>query len=178
MTIKEHLATLNGAMTRFGGLIAVGAAAAGLALATPAYAHDSHHFLNFDNYDDQDLLEDLIEMDAEDIQEMREEFAEARAEIKDAIGDIDEAREEASSAPGGAVIVKAAFAAARITASAAVDKALREAREEIDDAEVELAAMDISADERVETQEAIDVLRTELAALEDALGELFDALSA
>lgn len=163
------------ATARFGGLIIAGAAAMGLAFATPAAAH--HHGFNFD--DDEDLLEELIEMDAGDIQDMREEFAGAREDIKESIADIEEAREEASRAPGGGAVVKIAFAAARAATSTAVSAVLEEVRDRIEDAEQRLADMsDISDEERAETQEAIDVLREEIASLEVALEELFDALSA
>jgi DNA repair exonuclease SbcCD ATPase subunit len=175
MNSTNHSGIGKSAAARFGGFFIAGAAAMGLALATPAAAHT--HVLNFG--DDEDLLEKLIEMDAEDIQDMREEFADAREDIKDAIGDVEEAREEARQAPGGGAIVKIAFTAARAATSGAVKTALSEVRDAVDDAEHDLAAMnDISDEERVETQQAIDVLREELASLEVALEELLDALDA
>lgn len=162
------------ATARFGGFLIAGAAAMGLAFATPAAAHA--HVLSFGA---EDLLEKLIEMDADDIQEMRDEFAEARDDIKDAIGDVEEAREEASQAPGGGAIIKTAFTAARAATSGAVKTALSDVRDAVDAAERELAEMtDISNDERTETLEAIDVLREELVSLEVALEELVDAMRA
>jgi len=127
---------------------------------------------------DGDLLEQLIAMDAEDIEDMRAEFAEARADIKDAIADISEARAEAKRAPGGGVILKIAFATARSGVSAAVDEALGEARRELDRAGRDLKVKDLSKDERAETEFAIDTLREELDSLEVAIEELMDALRA
>jgi predicted nucleic acid-binding Zn-ribbon protein len=127
---------------------------------------------------DGDLLQDLIDMDAADIEEMRNEFAEARADIREAISDIEEAREDAKGVPGGGVILKIAFATARSSASVAIDKALGEAREEIDRAARDLKTSDVSADERAETQLAISTLRDELGSLEVALEDLIEALKA
>lgn len=173
MNYHASSATRKNAAAGLGGFLIAGAAALGLSLAAPVSAQA--HSFNFD--DDEDLLEQLIEMDASDIQDMREEFAGAREDIKDAIADVDEAREEASRAPGGGAVVKIAFAAARAATSTAVNTALAEVRERVEDAELRLAKMkDISDAERVETQEAIDVLREELASLEVALQELVDAL--
>lgn len=125
-----------------------------------------------------ELLEQLIEMDAADIEDMRAEFAEARADIREAIADIDEARSDVKGVPGGGVILKIAFATARTSVSVAVDEALGEARREIDRAASDLRKMDVSADERAETEGAILTLREELDQLQDALEELMDALKA
>lgn len=127
---------------------------------------------------DGDLLQDLIEMDAADIEEMRNDFAEARADIKEAIGDIDEARDEVKGVPGGGVILKIAFATARSSASIAIDEALAEARKEIARAERDLKTADISAEERAETGLAISTLREELDTLQVALEDLIEALRA
>lgn len=125
-----------------------------------------------------DLLEQLIAMDADDIEDMRAEFAEARADIKDAIADIAQARDEAKRAPGGGVILKIAFATARSGVSAAVGEALGEARRELDRAGRDLRTKDVSKDERAETEYAIATLGEELDALEIALDELMEALRA
>ncbi len=127
---------------------------------------------------DGDLLKQLIEMDADDIEDMRADFAEARADIKEAIGDIAEARKDVKGVPGGGVILKIAFATARSSASVAIDEALAEARKEVSRAERELKTADVSADERAETGVAISTLREELDSLEAALEELIEALRA
>jgi predicted nucleic acid-binding Zn-ribbon protein len=127
---------------------------------------------------DGDLLKQLIEMDASDIEDMRAEFAEARADIKEAIADITDARSEVKGVPGGGVILKIAFATARSSVSIAVDEALSDARREVDRAARDLKSMDVSADERAETELAISTLREELDSLEVALEELMDALQA
>lgn len=155
------------------------AAAGGLALATPAMARsDSDRDIVINIGKDGDLLKQLIELDQEGIDEMRAEIAEARADVAEAIADIEEAREEVKGVPGGRIILKIAFASARAGASTAVDEALGEARREIDKAERDLITADVSAEEKVETQGAIDTLRTELDALEDSLNTLLDALRA
>lgn len=127
---------------------------------------------------DGDLLKQLIEMDADDIEDMRADFAEARADIKEAIGDIAEARKDVKGVPGGGVILKIAFATARSSASVAIDEALAEARKEVSRAERELKTADVSANERAETGVAISTLREELDSLEAALEELIEALRA
>ncbi len=174
---SQSLAPLN--MSHVARLAFAGAAACGLALSTPAMARGSDDrdvVINIGK--DGDLLKQLIEMDAEDIAEMRAEMAEARADVAEAIGDIEEARQEMKSVPGGRLILRVAFASARAGATTAVDEALTEARIEIDKAERDLKTADVSAEERVETQGAIDVLRTELDALEVSLNELLSALRA
>ena len=156
-------------------LAIAGIAAGSLAFAAPAYAKDRNININIG---DEDLLEELIELDAEGIDELREEFADAREDIADAIADIEEAREDVKDAPGAKMVLKVAFASARVVSSAAINEALREVRSAIDDAEVELKTADVSDEERVETQGAIDMLRTELDSLEASLDELVDALRA
>ena len=165
--------------TSFSKLAAAGLAACCFAIATPAEARDkSDRDIVINIGKDGDLLEQLIELDAKGIEDLRAEMADARAEIADALVEIEEAREEMKSVPGGGVILKIAFASARAGASTAIDEALVDARREIDRAERDLASTDVSEEERVETQEAIDVLRTELDALEASLNELIEALRA
>lgn len=160
-------------------LAVAGAAACGLAFATPASASDrGDRDIVINIGKDGDLLKQLIELDQEGIEEMRAEMAEARAEIADAMNDIEEARAEVKGVPGGRLILEIAFASARAGVSIAVDEALSEARAEIDKAERDLATADVSAKERVETQGAIDVLRSELDALEVSLSELLSAMRA
>ncbi|NWG92721.1 MAG: hypothetical protein HXY21_09465 [Parvularculaceae bacterium] len=158
-------------------LALAGAAVCGLAFATPASARESRDIvINIGK--DGDLLEQLIELDQDGIDEMRAEIAAARADVAEAIADIEEAREEVKGVPGARIILRIAFASARAGASTAVDEALGEARVEIDRAESELRAADVSAEERDETQGAIEALREELDALEVVLNDLLDALRA
>jgi predicted nucleic acid-binding Zn-ribbon protein len=158
-------------------LALAGAAVCGMAFGSPAMAKgDDDVIINIGK--DGDLLEQLIEMDADGIEEMRAEMADARAEIAEAIGEIENAREEVKGVPGGRLILKIAFASARAGASTAVNEALADARMEIDRAERDLAVADVSGEEKVETQGAIDVLRSELDALEASLDHLLDALRA
>jgi hypothetical protein len=162
------------------GQIAIASAAAcGLALATPALASDrSDRDIVISIGKDGDLLKQLIELDQEGIDEMRAEMAEARADVADAIKDIEEARQEVKGVPGGRLILKIAFASARAGATTAIDEALDEARTEINEAERGLTVADVSAEERIETQGAIDTLRIELDALEASLNELLSAMRA
>ncbi len=160
-------------------LIAAIALAGAALISTAAVAGENKgRDIVIDIGEDGELLEQLIAMDAGDIADMRDEFAEARAEIKEAVADIAEARSDVKGVPGGGVILKIAFATARSSVSVAVDEALGEARREIDRAARALKTMDVSADERVETEGAILTLREELDLLEAALEELMDALSA
>lgn len=157
-------------------LIALG----GAFLVSPAAVagEKKDHEILIDIGGDGDLLQDLIAMDAADIEEMRGEFAEARAEIKEAIADIEDAREDVKGVPGGGVILKIAFATARSSASIAIDEGLSQAREEIARAERALMTADVSADERTQTQVAIATLREELDSLQAALEDLIEALRA
>ncbi|MEQ1929152.1 MAG: hypothetical protein ABL957_01290 [Parvularculaceae bacterium] len=162
--------------SRFG---AAALAAAFLAVAAPAEAREVTIEIDRDVIlgGDGDLLEKLIALDAEGIAEMRADMAEALIDIDDAIGDIKEAREEINEEAGLArFIVKVAFATARSTAKAAISEAMEDARREVDEAEADLRTAGVSADERVETQGAIDGLRTDLAALEKALARLMAEL--
>lgn len=159
------------------GVIALGAAAAvSFATATPAAAKDREVVIDID--DEGDLLERLIEMDAADIEEMRAEFQDAHDDIVESIADIEEARADVKGVPGGRLILKIAFAAARSGASESANAAIDEARLALDGAERELAVMDVSAEERAETGEAIDVIREGLVLVENALAQLFEAMTA
>ena len=180
MKNNEISKEISAARTRVGGFV-LAAAAAGFLFAAPAMAHDhehSDHGHTLTIGDDEDLLEKLIALDEEGIAHMRADIAEARADIEDAIKDVEEAREEVKSVPGGRWIVRIAFTAARAATSEAVKEAMEEAREAIDDAERRLATADVSDEERVETQGAIDGLREDLDDLEAALNELVAALHA
>lgn len=162
-----------------GKLAIAGAVFCGLTFAPPAMAHKSSGrdvVINIGK--DGDLLEQLIELDQQGIEDLRADMAEARADVAEAITEIEEARNEVKGVPGGRLILKIAFASARAGASTAIDEALRDARREIDKAERDLEVADLSADEKVETQTAINVLREELDALEVALNDLLTALRA
>ncbi len=143
------------------------AGAAALCFAAPASAHD------FDWDDGEAFLEDLIEMDADDIAELRSELAEARADIADARRDIDEAREDAKSRPMDGVFVEAAFAAAGAGLSAGV-KGLDEAFLALDRAKAALKERraELGEAEYRETSDALAMIRTELAGVQAGLKEL------
>lgn len=171
------LAPVNSSL--FVRLAIAGAAACALTVAPPALARESsNRDVVISIGKDGDLLKQLIEMDAEDIADMRAEIVEARADVADAIRDIEEAREDVKGVPGGQLILKIAFASARAGTRTAIDEALGDARSEINKAERDLATADVSDEERVETQGAIDTLRTELDALEESLNELISAMRA
>lgn len=154
-------------------------AGACLVAAAPAQARDVD--IEFDRHiildGDEDLLEQLIALDAEGIADMHADMAEALGDIDEAIEEIREARDEINEEAGFArVIVKVAFATARATAKTAINEAMKDAREEVDEAEAKLKTADVSADERVETQGAIDGLRGDLKELEAALQRLLAEL--
>lgn len=158
-------------------ILGAASAAAAMVFAAPAFANEGREIVL--NIGDGDLLEKLIELDAQGIADMRADIAEAREEIADAIRDIEETQEEIKDAPAGArVVVRVAFAAAREVTESAVGEALAEVHEEIDDAERRLKTVDVSDAERVETQGAIDALREELAELQRSLDELVATLRA
>lgn len=163
-------------------LIIIGAAAFAVCAAAPtaALAGDRSISINGWDFDDEDLLERLIEMDADDIADLREEMAEAREEIADAILEIEDARKEARSAPGGEAIIKIALDAAEAVVSETTRAAFAEVRRELDRAARELSDIrgEISAEEFAETREAIAVIREELSSIEAALADLSAAMKA
>ena len=153
-----------------------GAAVFSLGLAAPATAHDFD--FDMDIGDDEEFLEQLIELDANDIEDIRTDMAEAREDIREAIGEIEEARAEASETPGAGVIVSAALKTARVVVSATVNRALNKVDAALTRAEGGLndTRASISADEYAETLLAISVIREELIGVQDALAELLDAM--
>ena len=149
--------------------------------ATPAFAHDrdgSTIIVNGVNFSDDDFLQDLIDLDADDIADLRDEFADAREEVLDAIQDIEEAREDVKGVPGGGVILKIAFGVASKTVSAATSEAFDEVRDALSEAEDELQDKreEVGEDEYDETSKAISVIRAGIADIEGALAELTAAM--
>ncbi len=164
-------------------LILAGAAVFTFAAAAPtaAIAHDSA--ISFDGFsfdDDKDLLEQLIELDADDIDELREEMAEAREEIADAILEIEEAREEARGAPGGGAIINVALNTASAVVTRTTNKAFKEVEKELARAERELADAreTVGEAEFAETTMAISVIREEIEEIKVSLSELTAAMKA
>jgi chromosome segregation ATPase len=164
-------------------LAIAGAAIFAITMAAPttAAAYDTN--ISFDGFsfnDDEDLLEQLIALDADDIEELREDMAEARADIRDAIADIEEAREEVRSAPGGAVIMKVALTTASAVVTKATGRAFRKVNHELDRAQRELADTRESVGEAefTETTLAISVIREEIEAIKSTLSELTTAMKA
>lgn len=122
-----------------------------------------------------DLLDRLIALDAEGIADMRDTIADARVEIERAADDIRFAREEAAEGRGNRLVVLALSVAAE-EIEQIVGGAVAAAYVEIDDAERRLVGVDLSPEERNETQSAIDGLRIDLADVEAALGRLMETL--
>ena len=153
---------------------AASAAVLALAAFTPAAA--GSYDIHIGDY--EELLEQLIEMDADDIAEMRADFAEARADIDEAIRDIEEAKEEVKEVPLGGMVAKTAFSAASATVSKATDTALGEVSKELDKAETELGKQrgSLGEAEYQETSGAIMMLREELDALQGRLDKLTETL--
>ncbi len=139
---------------------------------TPADA-GRYHFGDAD-----ELLDDLIEMDARDIDELQADLVEARADIKEAIGDIEEAKEDVKDAPGGEAIAKVAFNIARAAVDRATGKAINKARETLNEAETILGDRrdELGEAEFHETLGAIEMIRSELIEIEYALDDLTAAL--
>ncbi len=152
-----------------------------LGIQDPVAAHEDERstlVINGIEFSDGALLDDLIALDADDIEDMRADFAEAQEEILDAIGDIEEAREDVKGVPGGQFVLKIAFAAARKSVTEATDEAFGEVRERLDAAEEELNATkdDVGASEYAETSEAIAVIRTGMNDVQASLSTLADAM--
>ncbi|WP_425410868.1 hypothetical protein [Hyphococcus sp.] len=163
-------------------LIASGAIAA-LSAAPAAMAGDLNSIVvdsvNLD-FGDEDFLQALIEMDADDIAEMSKEFADARDDIRDAITEIADARAEAEKSDQASSILAVALSEAGNSVSETAESAFAQVRAELNRAQEELTGMrsSISPEEYSETQEVISFLRAELSAFEDALGDLIAALNA
>lgn len=154
-----------------------GAAALALAAFAPfTGASAGSYHLHFDDH--EDMLEQIIELDAEGIADLRDDLTEARADIADAIRDIEEAKEDVKEVPLGGMVAKIAFRAASATVSKATETALDEIRDELVKAERELDTRrsDLGEAEYVETRDAITMIRKELKNLENALEDLTDAL--
>lgn len=165
-------------------LLIIGAAMVGATALAPtaAFAHDN--VISFNGLTigdkDKDLLDQLIELDADDIADIRDEMADAREDIRDAIADIDDARDEVKSVPGGKAILAVALRSASGAVSDATEDAFEEVRSELDSAERRLPgrASEIGDAEVAETQEAINALREGLDSVEAALAELKEAMEA
>jgi hypothetical protein len=161
-------------------LFAVAFATAALALSAPADARDVSIKTGGDRTivlgKDGDLLEQLIALDAQGIADMQADFADARREIDQAIDEIEDARADMRGVPGGRLIIRIAFATAAEATSEAAGEAMDDAYDELERAEDELRRMDISREEFVETQGAIETLRDELGLLEESLDRLSTAL--
>jgi len=165
-------------------LLISGAAALGLAFAAPAagaadIGEISFNDFNFD-IDGEDFLQNLIEMDAEDIAELRADMAEARADIKDAIAEIEEARKEAAEQPEAKAILAAALSAASASVIESTEGVFKQVHEALDRAEIELVSgqVDVSAEEVAETKLVISTLREELGGVQAALSELVATMKA
>lgn len=144
--------------------------------AVPAAAAGERGTTSLDLLDDGELLDNLVALDAEDIVKMRKEMSDARAEIKGAMDDIDDARAELAGVPGGDLVLSVALNAARGAAESVVSDVMTKVRTEISVAESELEKTDYSAQEKEETRTAIAALREEMTALELTLAEFVAAL--
>ena len=123
-------------------------------------------------------MDQLIALDADDIEDLRQELADARLEVLAAIDEVEEAKQELDDVPGGEAILKVAFSVAGVAVSKSTDKAFEKLRYEIDLAEEQLIERQdqVGAEEFTETQLAIDVLREGIADIEVALADVIDAL--
>lgn len=152
------------------------AAGATIALIIAALAPTPADARNFHIGDADELLDELIEMDASDIAELQADLVEARDDIEEAISEIAEAKEEVKDTVIGAAIANAAFNVAQVAVDRATGMAITKARKALDEAEAMLSDRrdDLGDAEFHETRGAIDMIRSELIELEYSL----DALSA
>ena len=163
-----------------GSILAAGAVIA-LGATDIAAAHEDEGntlTINGVTFSAEDLLDDLIALDADDIADMRADFAEAQEDIIDAIGDIEEAREDVRGVPGGRFVLKIAFAAARESVTEATDEAFSEVRANLVVAEKDLEAAkdEVGQGEYSETTEAIAVIRDGMDDIQASLAELTAAM--
>ena len=183
MTQQIETGSISEIFKPFTKMALVGAAVFAFATAAPtaASAHNDGITINGLSFgDDEDVLQQLIDMDADDIEELREEMADAREDIADAILDIEEAREDVKEAPGGAVIMKIALGTASKVVTKATGKVFYEVLTEISAAAEELETVrdEIGDAEYTETRLVISVLREEIASIEEAISELTAAMRA
>ena len=150
-------------MRKLSRIAAALAASAGLFAAAPASASPGEIIDII--VGEGDLLDKLIALDAAGIAAMRDGIAEARFEIERAADDVRRAREEARAGRGNRFVALALSAVASEMDSV-VARAVASAYAEIDDAERRLAYVDVSPEERDETQSAIDGLRADLGGIE------------
>jgi len=159
-------------MTNLRTILIAGALSIGFAGTASAKSYN----LNFDDH--EDILEQLIALDADGIDGLQEEFSDARDDIADALDDIAEAKEEIREIPFGGFIAKIAFNVASATVSSATNAAFDEVLGELDLAEEELdnRRQELGEAEYKETGGAIDMVRREISALEKELDKLANAL--
>lgn len=132
--------------------------------------------LHIDNADE--LLDELIEMDAGDIEDLQADLVEARADIEEAVSDIAEAKEDVRESAMGAAIANVAFNVAQVAVDRATGMAVNKARKALNEAEVLLNARrdSLGEAEYQETRGAISMIRNELTDIESALEALAKAL--
>lgn len=148
--------------------------------AAPAAAHDTDglHINGFSFESTEDLLDRLIDLDADDIDALRTDLSEARADVFDAIKDVEEARDEAADIPGGGFIYRIAIKIASRAVKDSTHEAFQEVSERLFDVEEELDQRrpEIGEAEYAETNTAISVIRTGIADIELAIDELLAAM--
>ena len=148
-----------------------------VALGIASTANASSYEFEFDDH--EDLLEQLIELDADGIDDLQDDLVEARNDISEAIADVEEARAEVAAEKGFAgIIARIAFGFASNTVSSATEFAFDEIRSELDLAEGALGDQrsSVGESEFKETTGAINMIRYELSEIEAALNELLAAL--
>lgn len=182
MLKRIQTANQAGVLGSIGLVMIAGVAFLAFSTVSPAVAHPhdlsiSTHSLSFGD-DEKDLLEQLIELDADDIEDLRQELNEARMDIEDAIVEIEDAREDVKSVPGAGVIMKIAFGAASKAVTRSTEEIFEDVRYELDQAEEGLAAREdeLGPEEVVETQQAIDTIRAGIDEIEAALDQLVTAM--
>lgn len=143
--------------------------------AAPASAKSFDLDLEFDDH--KDLLVHLIALDADDIEDLRNDLQEAQTDIANAIIEVTEAKEEIKEAAFGGIVERIAFAAAKSSISEVADEIFADLRANLTLAKTELGnrRSSIGEDEFVETSGLITMLEGELTSLEASLKELAKA---
>ena len=167
---------LNDPSAAFRNFLLATAALFALTVAALAPSQANAHRLNIG--DAEEVLDELIEMDAKDIEDLEADLVEARSEIKNAIHEIEDAKDDVKDTPVGAAIAKIAFKVASTAVDRATGKAINEARKTLDEVEAQLHDQrdEIGETEFQETLGAVRMIRDELTEIELALDDLTDAL--
>ena len=128
--------------------------------------------------DSEKFFDALVDLDADEIAEIRDDMKDAKSDIADAIDDVNEAREEVKDIPAGGAIFRLAVSAAAATVDITGKTVFKDLRIALDGAEKRLveARSDVGEAEYEETLGAITDFRKGATEIEASLDELLEAM--